>query len=184
MTLEDIYYIGQTIAVVAILGSLGAIWVQLRKDHALAKAEHQREILTAITQVTNFVATDADALDSVRACCEDYVNATARQQAQFFYVVHTHINIAEKALYMGRDQLINTASFEGMKGAALAYLVTPGGKQLWSELKDAVGADIRDELDRSLHDDLQITEVGDFYRALRRGPSRPAAVGNNGGVSA
>ena len=26
MTLEEIYYIGQTIAVVAILGSLGAIW--------------------------------------------------------------------------------------------------------------------------------------------------------------
>jgi len=171
MTLEDIYYIGQTIAVVAILGSLGAIWVQLRKDHALARAEHQREILTAITQVTNFLATDADAVESVRACCEDYVHATSRQQAQFFYVVHTHINIAEKALYMGRDRLINTPSFEGMKGAALAYLVTPGGKQLWNELKVAVGADIRDELDRSLHNDLQFTEVSDFYRALRIEPS-------------
>lgn len=171
MTLEEIYYIGQTVAVLAILGSLGAIWVQLRKDHALARAEHQREILTAITQVTNFLATDADAVDSVRACCEDYVDATARQQAQFFYVVHTHINIAEKALYMGRDRLINKASFDGMKGAALAYLVTPGGRQLWDELKGAVGANIRDELDRSLHDDLQVTEISDFYRALRIEPS-------------
>ena len=35
MTLEDIYYISQIVAVVAILGSLVAIWFQMRQNHAI-----------------------------------------------------------------------------------------------------------------------------------------------------
>lgn len=42
MTLETIYYIGQTVAVGAILASLVAIYIQQRKDHAFAQAESQR----------------------------------------------------------------------------------------------------------------------------------------------
>ena len=109
------------------------------------------------------------------------MNATSKQQAQFFFVVHTHINIAEKALYMERDELINLPSFEGMKGVALAYLVTPGGRQLWGDVKDAVGADIREELEQSIRDNPKTPEVGEFFRALQIEPSLSASVGESGG---
>jgi len=51
MTLETIYYIGQTIAVAAILASLVAIYIQQRKDHEFAKAENQRKILMQIERI-------------------------------------------------------------------------------------------------------------------------------------
>jgi len=40
MTLEEIYYIGQTIAVVAILGSLGAIYWQQRQANRIAMTQN------------------------------------------------------------------------------------------------------------------------------------------------
>ena len=45
MTLETVYYITQIIAVGAILASLVAIYIQQRKDHILARADSQREVL-------------------------------------------------------------------------------------------------------------------------------------------
>ena len=66
MTLETIYYITQIIAVGAILASLVAIYIQQRKDHVLARAEHQRQILAEVPRYTELAATDPAALQSIR----------------------------------------------------------------------------------------------------------------------
>jgi len=65
MTLEEIYYIGQTIAVLAILGSLAAIYWQQRKAHALARAESQREISQLASQWFDEVLAHPTGLENV-----------------------------------------------------------------------------------------------------------------------
>lgn len=52
MTLEAIYYIGQTVAVVAILASLGAIWLQMRQGHMIARAEVSNQFRLAYQNLT------------------------------------------------------------------------------------------------------------------------------------
>ncbi|MCR9271208.1 MAG: hypothetical protein NXH72_14540 [Hyphomonadaceae bacterium] len=52
MTLEAIYYIGQTVAVVAILASLGAIWLQMRQGHKIARAEASNQFRLAYQNLT------------------------------------------------------------------------------------------------------------------------------------
>ncbi len=48
MTLEDIYYVGQTVAVVAILGSLFAVITQLRQATKQIKSAHETARQTAL----------------------------------------------------------------------------------------------------------------------------------------
>ena len=133
MTLETIYYITQIIAVGAILASLVAIYIQQRKDHALARAEHQRQILA---EVPRYLELDSDttpaALESIRKCYQDFEERiTSKTRLLSFILWHTGVNIAEMALYMRKDKLINEASYVGFENAALINLVTPGGKQYW-----------------------------------------------------
>lgn len=52
MTLEAIYYIGQTVAVVAILASLGAIWLQMRQGQRIARAELSNQFRQAYQNLT------------------------------------------------------------------------------------------------------------------------------------
>ena len=75
MTLETVYYITQIIAVGAILASLVAIYIQQRKDHALAKAENQREILMQVERLTAPPTAHPKALENIRACVMDYEGA-------------------------------------------------------------------------------------------------------------
>lgn len=161
MTLETIYYIGQTIAVGAILISLVAIYIQQRKDHALARAENQREILREIENLTAIPLANPNALENIRACYFDYEGATSAQQADFAHVVHKAISIAETALYMRDEKLIAEASYKGMEGAALLSLVTPGGRQYWDRIRMFVGADIRGVLDRALRERKDIPPIWD-----------------------
>lgn len=55
MTLENIYYIGQTIAVVAIMGSLVALIVQMRQANRLARAAAIRSQLESLQYIVQAV---------------------------------------------------------------------------------------------------------------------------------
>jgi len=152
VTLEEIYYIGQTIAAVAILGSLVAIYWQQRKTHALERAASQRDILNGVKELSGFPATDPTALESIRACLQDYSGATPSQQAQYAHAAVMAVNIAEKALYMRREELADDLSTDSFVNLALAYIATPGGQQWWASAKHAFGAIVRDEIERNLNE--------------------------------
>jgi len=51
MTLESIYYIGQTIAVLAILISLIFVGIQMRDGNRLARAQMHQQISDGFTQL-------------------------------------------------------------------------------------------------------------------------------------
>jgi len=131
MDLEAIYYIGQTVAVVAILASLGAIWIQLRKDHALARADSQRELLQLNSGAFDRLADHPTCLESVQVCLIDFDSRSPRQQVEFHKYVHPHIQNAEIAVYLRQDNLINDSSCEAFIAWAAVLLSTPGGQQSW-----------------------------------------------------
>ena len=58
MSLESIYYIGQTIAVIAILGSLIAIWIQQMQTNRIARADMTERALGRFHTNLQVMATD------------------------------------------------------------------------------------------------------------------------------
>ena len=167
MSLETIYYIGQTIAVAAILVSLWAIYWQQRKDHALARATTQREILDSVKELSGFPANDPMAFESIRVCLVDFSSALPIQQVQFNHAAVMAVNMAEKALYMKREDLFDTAGSEAFFSLALSYIVTPGGQQWWQSTKFAFAAEIREHLEKKLKEGEGIASLWDAFPSYR-----------------
>lgn len=147
MTLETIYYVGQTIAVLLILGSLVAIYVQQRKDHELARAESQREILQKSSELLDGLVATPTAVESLQVCVRDYHSATPKQKTMFTHFIMKHVLLAEQSTYMHQDRLIHVTSHPKFIALAALYLGTPGGLQYWRDSKVLYGTDVVDELD-------------------------------------
>lgn len=137
MTLEEIYYIGQTIAVVAILASLVGIYWQQRKDHALAKAESQRAISQQASQLFDDLVENPSSLDSLQQCMRDYRGANVRQKTEFVQFILKHIMLSEQSTYMDTTKLIHDGSRDKIITLTAMYLSTPGGQQYWEDSKVA-----------------------------------------------
>ena len=150
MTLENIYYIGQTIAVGAILVSLVAIYIQQRKDHALARAEHQREILDSSTRLFDSIRLQPTGLESVRKCLVDFEGAEPDQQAEFGAFAMQTLLLAEKAMYADQDGLLVDAALEAYLNIAVFFIGTPGGRQYWARTNPMFGDEIKTLLDERL----------------------------------
>ncbi|MEO0437025.1 MAG: hypothetical protein AAF098_08970 [Pseudomonadota bacterium] len=153
MKLETIYYITQIIAVVLILGSLIAIFIQQRKDHALARAENQREILMKTTEWFDAMLSSPTGLISVQRCLVDFKGASSREKAEFMQYVVKIIVMAEQASFMLRHGLIDDDS--GLKFIAFAamHLGTPGGSEYWNNAKSAFANHVVEAIDDRITND-------------------------------
>ncbi|GAB5480626.1 MAG: hypothetical protein Pars92KO_03830 [Parasphingorhabdus sp.] len=165
MTLEEIYYIGQTVAVIAILGSLGAIWVQLRKDHRLAKASSQKELLLYNADKFSVLVDNPSALESLQTCLLDYNNASSRQKTEFLRYLHKNIMIAETAVYLAQDKLVASVSHQKFLAWPAVLLSTVGGRQFWEQEGQIIyGQDVVTALDTYMRE--QSSDLKALYSAI------------------
>ncbi|MEL6827738.1 MAG: hypothetical protein AAFN91_15935 [Pseudomonadota bacterium] len=163
MTLETIYYITQIIAVGAILASLGAIYIQLRKDHALARSERQQEILNVTNSVYEYLACQSGVVKSVRLCFQDYERASPEAQVEFGYLIHRGLNLAQQAAYMRDDKLIEDNLYSSAFGLVLMYLNTPGGREYWKRVRLSYTENMRTAIDTALKTPKDIAPIWDVY---------------------
>ncbi|MBT8472305.1 MAG: hypothetical protein HKN14_08475 [Marinicaulis sp.] len=132
MTLENIYYIGQTIAVIAILASLGAIWVQMRQANRLAKLESTRMIW-------------ADAMVMLRSQVEDKEKADFLQRALFaggeisdaektrLYLILASMFVGmENGFAMEQSGMIDDNFWPRMRASTHDYLKPERGRRWWA----------------------------------------------------
>ena len=178
MSLETTYYITQIIAVVLILGSLIAIFIQQRKDHALAKAENQREILLKTTEWFDAMLSNPSGLESVQNCLLDFKSASSKEKAEFMQYIVKVIVMAEQASFMKREGLIDEDS--GVKFIAFAamHLGTPGGTEYWNDAKVAYANHVVEAIDERMRSDP--ISVDQFYKMfpLFKADSAPKSVTN------
>ncbi|GAB5455649.1 MAG: hypothetical protein Hens2KO_18780 [Henriciella sp.] len=180
MSLETTYYITQIIAVVLILGSLIAIFIQQRKDHALAKAENQREILLKTTEWFDAMLSNPSGLESVQNCLLDFKSASSKEKAEFMQYIVKVIVMAEQASFMKREGLIDEDS--GVKFIAFAamHLGTPGGAEYWNDAKVAYANHVVDAIEERMRSDP--ISVDQFYKMfpLFKIDSDPKSAANGG----
>ena len=176
MTLETIYYITQIVAVAAILASLVAIYIQQRKDHELARAEHQRETGDEYNKFYEYITQDPDALDCIKACFQDYEGATSKEQAKFGYLIHLGINIADKTLELLNRKLVSVEHYASAIELSHMLLNTPGGRQYRKRSRLVYGAFIRAELDKALSEQKDGPMIWDLLPFFAPNPPVQPAV--------
>lgn len=131
MTLEAIYYIGQTIAVIAILGSLVAIFFQQKRANDFELANGQRDLLNRARELFSLAAKDEATLTSIQSGLHDYQSANDFQQATFSaWAFHAFMTI-QQAYYLNAAGLVKNDVYQAYVNYAMATLNTKGGRDWW-----------------------------------------------------
>lgn len=154
MTLESIYYIGQTVAVLAILASLVAIYFQLRQSQAIERATAQRELLKQSRELSMTQTIDEAYFNDICQCLQEYTNAKRFVKGRFHGFAFNWLFICEQVFYQNQNGLMNAVSFDAFMRSYLSLLRTPGGAQWWQSVAyRIVGRDISDYLNKRLAED-------------------------------
>ena len=175
--LEAVYYVTQIIAVGAILASLVAIYMQQRKDHILARADSQREVLQLNSNIFDSWADDPIALKSFQACLLDYETASGHRQVQFCKYMHQLIMVSEIAVFLDRDGLINKNSYDKIIAWNATLIGTPGGRQYWEAAGLAYSANVVEALNAYIGaHPIGLETVYEIAPFLRPDPEAPASA--------
>ncbi len=158
MTLEQIYYIGQTIAVVAIIGSLVAIFFQMRLQNAIRQTEIARSMTGAFQSTWARMHEDPAFTRLVRVAASHWDKLPDNQK----FVVHSYW--AEIAL-VASDQLFQSGGKLKPGSAGYKMVVwfvgmvrTPGPQLWWSKAKFFFDPAFQQIVDRFLVENVQGTE--------------------------
>ena len=150
MSLENIYYIGQTVAVIAILASLVAIWLQMRQSQKMERAAAQRDLLKSVADWSEKLLDASEAGDDFVRGLVSYKDADSKTQSAIQTFVGNFVFITESALNMHKDGFFSEGTWQGIEGAALALLRTPGGREYWNHAQHFIGPEIVGHLNKRL----------------------------------
>lgn len=178
MSLENIYYIGQTISVVALITSLVFVGVQVRisnqqtrQANKLARAENRRELIGQIATLFETGVAYPENNEAIAKCYIDFENATPNHQVAFAHQQHKTINLLEQALYLFDEGLLDNVTLEGIENVLLVGLAMTGGREYWARSKMSYNERLRTHVDRILEDrGPQMPQMGDvmpFYDPAR-----------------
>ena len=133
MSLEEAYYISQIVAVVAILGSLVAIYFQMRQNHAIERGNAQRDLLDQTRGWWLLGVQDEAWFGTISAGLHDFRSLDRLQQARFSAWGYNLLHIVEGVFFQNRSRLIISTSHEGYVVAALSIMNTPGWRTWWED---------------------------------------------------
>lgn len=150
MTLETIYYIGQTIAVFAILASLFAIWLQMRQSQKIERAAAQRDLLSRVSEWSRHISTAGKGSDDFLQGLLEYEKSEAAVQMQVNTALGELVFICESALNMRNNGFFSDGTWAGIEGATIAIIRTPGGSQWWQYGQNFIGFEIVQHLKKRL----------------------------------
>ena len=144
MTLETIYYIGQTVAVGAILASLVAIWFQMRQSQKMERATAQRDLLDRVSMFTRSMTQDE--ADLWLLGLHDLTGASSGVDFMMDKKTSEFLLLTEAAFNMHNDGFFTDGTWTGIEGYMISILRTPGGQQYWDYKKNVIGFEISKHL--------------------------------------
>lgn len=149
VTLKDLAAIGDALGGLAVLATLLYLAYQFRQTTRIERTSAQRDLLKQARQWFELTLEPA-LFEVLRKGLKDWDALTSSEREQCSAWAFSFLFLAEQALYMRQEGLINDASFRGFMQAALAVVATPGGRVWWSSARNVLGDDISDHVDREL----------------------------------
>ena len=115
MTLESIYYIGQTVAVVALLLSIVFVGLQIRQNTRALKATSHHAITDSFNQINALIGTDAKAGRIWRLDLSTPEELDEDEQMSFAYLCLGYMRIFETLYYQNLNGTMEPQLFESEK---------------------------------------------------------------------
>lgn len=174
MSLENIYYIGQTISVVALIVSLVFVGMQVRlsnqqtkQANKLARAQNRRELISQYGSLFEISVSHPEYNEPLAQCYLDFENAAPDNQAVFAYQLHKAINMLEQGLYLFDEGLLDDMTLAGIENVLLVGLAMPGGREYWARSRGSYNERLRVYIEQILEDrGAQMPKMGDVMPFL------------------
>lgn len=150
MSLETIYYIGQTLAVLAVLISLIAVFFQLRQQSQTARSELYLTAVTAFAEIFRTVRTNPEFARLYSVFLQEWDALSKIQKLQIHaFNIEMCVNL-DSSLTMYEQKMIDESTVIPWIDNLLGVIITPGGAKWWNESQFFFTPQLRDTLNDRL----------------------------------
>lgn len=150
MTLENIYYIGQTVAVLAILISLAGLLFQVRQQSQTARSDLYLNATSGFSDTFRPFRTDPEFTELYSVALQTWDALSKAQKLRIYtFNVEMAVNL-DSILTMRTQRLIDENQATPWVDNMLGVLITPGGAEWWREAQFFFTPQLRDTLNSRL----------------------------------
>ena len=131
MTLETIYYLGQTIAVIAILISLVAIWFQMKQTHHLARLENSRSMWIYVSGVMTSFVDDSEKAKFFHDALYGMGKMTDADKTRFYLLMSSLLMMFENGHVLHREGMMEDHFWPRMRQSLRDFIAPPRAQRWW-----------------------------------------------------
>ena len=153
MSLETVYYIGQTIAVVIIIATLIAVLFQMRQANRLAKLETTRMIWSDAGAMLLEQVNDEEKANFIQRALFGGQEITRAEKTRLYLFLSSMFVYFENGYVMSKSGMMEDNFWPRMRASMKDYLRPARGKRWWSVASErtfAANADFAAEVDELL----------------------------------
>jgi len=156
MTLESIYYIGQTVAVVAIMASLVFVGLQVRQNTKATKASAAQAVHSNFSAWYQSVQSDRILSEIIIKGTKNYLSLTEIERAQFVSLFMAFTSYMQDAYYKWADGSLSPELWRGWEYVSMNFFNSNGGRAFWDDRNYMFGQSFQnfinnDLLQRAVH---------------------------------
>jgi len=135
MTLENIYYVSQTLAVAAILASLIAIWRQQLQTNKIARADMTERVLGKLFSIMEIMTTDAALANHYAKLVKGQEPEDPAIAARLVWFFSLMLQSHNSSFFLWKDRLTDERSIGPHDQTILLHLKTPFFGAEWERVK-------------------------------------------------
>ena len=135
MTLESIYYIGQTIAVAAILGSLVAIYAQQRQANKIARMDMSQRVSDSFAGTMRELMTNKELASTFRKVMFERSEPAPVEATQILIYFNLTVAAHADAFLAHSEGLIDRRTLEVFDRNTAWYLTAPVFAREWQRFR-------------------------------------------------
>ncbi len=132
MDLETIYYIGQTLAVLAVLASLVFVGLQVKQNTKALKATSHHAITDSFNHLNAILGTDPKAARIWRLGHMGLDNLGDDEQVSFAYLCIGYTRVFETLYFQNKNGTMDASLFETENRSLRWAMGNPGFREWWT----------------------------------------------------
>ncbi|MEL6567314.1 MAG: hypothetical protein AAFQ22_02775 [Pseudomonadota bacterium] len=131
MTLEALYYVSQIVAVLAILGSLIFVGIQIRQNTKQARAAAAQSVYENYASWYMFAGESVERARIGMKALKDPDSLSDEENAIFMGGLLAQFSYLQSAFFLWQDGSLKDEVWRSMEATVTTILTTSGGKAFW-----------------------------------------------------
>jgi hypothetical protein len=133
MTLEELSYVGQTVAAVAVLFSLAAVYSQVRQTNKIARADLTHSVWLQAGQMNLSLYDAPEKSELMHRALLATGPLSDAERLRMVSVIAVALGVGEAAFNLRQRGLMEEGAYMGIESGTRLYLRSPIVQQWWAE---------------------------------------------------